>query len=136
MIPIKSQSEIKAMRETCSIAATVLDRMCKKVAPGVNTYDLDQFGREVIESFGAQSACYLYQAGMNTFPAHTCLSINDEVVHGIGALNRVLEEGDIITVDVCVNDNGFVGDNARTIAVGSCDPKVQSLLDATEKSLY
>jgi len=136
MIPIKSQSEIQTMREACRIAATVLHRMCIRVAPGVNTYDLDQYGKQEISSLGGSSACYLYKAGMNVFPAHTCLSVNDEIVHGIGSLDRVLKIGDVITVDVCVNYNGFIGDNARTIVVGHSTPEVERLLQVTEESLH
>ena len=88
MIPIKSEQELKIMRTACRIAATVLDEMCKLVAPGVNTYDLDQSGRKLLAQFGARSACFGYQVGNKRFPAHTCLSVNDEIVHGIGNLKQ------------------------------------------------
>jgi len=135
MIPIKSESEIQIMRTACRIAATVLDRLCRLVAPGVNTYDLDQEGRKLLSSFEARSACYGYQVGSKRFPAYTCLSVNDEIVHGIGNLKRVLREGDIISVDVCVEYQGFIGDNARTVAVGEISPAKQKLLTVTQDSL-
>lgn len=135
MIPIKSESEILIMRKACRIAANVLDQLCQLVAPGVNTYDLDQKGRQLLDKYGAKSACFGYRAGAKSFPAYTCLSVNDEVVHGIGDLRRVLQEGDIVSVDVCVEYEGFIGDNARTIGVGQIDSKKQKLLDRTRKAL-
>jgi len=135
MIPIKSESELKIMRTACRIAANVLDELCKLVAPGVNTYDLDQAGRKLLASYDAQSACYGYQVGNKRFPAYTCLSVNDEIVHGIGTLKRVLQEGDVVSVDVCVAYQGFIGDNARTVPVGAISPEKQKLLSVTEASL-
>jgi methionyl aminopeptidase len=123
------------MRTACRIAATVLDDLCQLVAPGVNTYDLDQQGRKLLAQYGARSACYGYQVGQKVFPAYTCLSVNEEIVHGIGALKQVLREGDIISVDVCVEYEGYIGDNARTVAVGEVSPEIQKLLTVTEESL-
>lgn len=136
MIPIKSDSEIKTMRTACRIAATVLDRLCRIVAPGVNTYDLDQEGKKLLAQMDAKSACFGYQVGNKRFPAHTCLSVNDEIVHGIGDLRRILREGDLISVDVCVEYKGFIGDNARTVGVGRISPENELLLKRTEDSLH
>jgi methionyl aminopeptidase len=135
MIPIKSESELQIMRSACQIAATVLDKLCRIVAPGVNTYDLDQEGKKLLAAMDARSACFGYQVGNKRFPAYTCLSVNDEIVHGIGDLRRVLREGDLISVDVCVEYRGFIGDNARTIGVGSISQEDQKLLERTEKAL-
>ena len=135
MIPTKSEQEITIMRTACRIAATVLDEMCKLVAPGVNTYDLDQQGRKLLAKYGARSACFGYQVGNKRFPAYTCLSVNDEIVHGIGNLKRVLQEGDIVSVDVCVEYQGFIGDNARTVPVGEISAEKQKLLRVTKDSL-
>ena len=123
------------MREACRIAANVLDKLCRMVGEGLNTYDLDQEGRILLQKYGARSACFGYQVGNLTYPAHTCLSVNDEIVHGIGDLRRVLCNGDIITVDVCVDYRGYIGDNARTIAVGNISESVQFLLDSTQTAL-
>jgi len=133
---VRNEQQMKSIREAAQVAATVLDRMCELVAPGMNTYDLDQSGRRFIEELGAESACYKYQVGSRIYPAYTCLSVNDEVVHGIGTLERVLQEGDIISVDVCTRYNGYIGDNCRTVPVGRVDPEVQRLLDVTETSMY
>ena len=136
MITIKNSAEIQKMREVCLIAANVLEKLCARVAPGVNTYDLDQFGKELMEGYGASSACYNYVLGQRRFPAHTCISVNEELIHGIGILKRVLRPGDIVTLDVCVSYNGFIGDNARTLAVGQVVEEVAGLLQATEGALY
>lgn len=135
MIPIKSAAEIHAMREACRVAATVLEKMCQHVEPGINTYDLDQYGRELIEQLGARSACYQHRIGSRVFPSHTCLSVNEEVIHGIGTLKRVLREGDVIAVDVVVNHEDFIGDNARSVPVGDVAPEVRHLLDTTQAAL-
>ena len=136
MIPTKSEPELKIMRTACRIAATVLDEMCKLVASGVNTYDLDQAGRKLLSQFGARSACFGYQVGNKRFPAHTCLSVNDEIVHGIGDLKRVLQDGDIVSVDVCVEYEGFIGDNARTVPVGEVSQEKRDLLAITQDALF
>jgi len=136
MIPIKSKDEILRMREACRVAATVLDRLRNLVAPGVSTYDLDQAGKEFMRELGARSACHNYRLGNLVFPAFTCLSINEEVVHGIGRLQRILRDGDIISLDVVVEYGGFVGDNAATVPVGKVDPGHELLLQVTEEALY
>jgi len=136
MIPIKTEAEILIMRESCRIAAFVLEQIIEKVAPGVSAYDLDQYGKELFESCGAKSACYDYRVGNRRFPAYTCLSVNEEVVHGIGRPDRKLALGDTITVDVCALYEGFIGDNARTVAVGPVSDEVQFLLRSTEESLH
>ncbi|WP_269541562.1 type I methionyl aminopeptidase [Cerasicoccus fimbriatus] len=132
---IRPDEEVEAVRESCIIAATVLDELCKLVKPGVTTYDLDQEGKKLIAEMGAESACYNYRVGEKIYPGHTCLSVNDEVVHGIGKLSRVLNEGDNITVDVCVFHNGFVGDNARTVLVGNASDEMKLLVERTQEAL-
>lgn len=135
MIPIKSEAQIAQMRAACRIAANVLARMSKLVAPGVNTYDLDQAGREFIADYGATSACFNYPHGSLRFPSYTCLSVNEEVVHGIGDLRRVLREGDVISLDVSIVYEGWIGDNASTVAVGAVEPRVEALLRETRQAL-
>ena len=134
-IPIKNQAAIARMREASAIAATVLYELREHVRPGITTYDLDQTGRELMTKLGAGSACYGYQIGSRRFPAYTCLSLNDEVVHGIGSMKRVLQDGDIIALDVVVEYQGYIGDNALTVPVGQTSPSNQKLLDVTEEAL-
>jgi methionyl aminopeptidase len=136
MIPIKTQDNIEKMREACRVAATVLHQIRHFVAPGVNTYDLDQEAKRLIESLGAQSACHNYKVGRHVYPCYSCLSVNEEVVHGIGSLKRVLREGDVIALDVVVAYEGFIGDNAATVGVGKLRPEVAHLLQVTEEALY
>ena len=135
MIPIKNSEAIGRMREACAIAATVLARLKEQVRPGITTHDLDQIGRDLIASFGARSACHGYQLHSRRYPAHTCLSVNEEVVHGIGSLRRILRDGDIISLDVVVAYNGYIGDNAQTVPVGAIAPRTAELLKVTEEAL-
>ena len=135
MIPIKNPEAIKRMRESCAIAATVLARLKEQVRPGITTYDLDQIGRDLIASLGARSACHGYQLHSRRYPAYTCLSVNEEVVHGIGSLKRILRDGDIISLDVVVEYNGYIGDNAMTVPVGAIALRTAELLKVTAAAL-
>ena len=135
MKAIRPDSEVNAIRDACEIAAIVLHDLELVVSAGINTYDIDQIAKEKIAEYGAKSACFNYRHGANIFPAYSCISVNEEIVHGIGRLSKVLNDGDIISLDVCVEYNGYIGDNAKTVAVGVVEPKVQALLDTTEKAL-
>ncbi len=134
-IPIKNKEGIARMREACAIAATVLDQLKPLVRPGITTQDLEEAGREFIARLGARSACYGYQHGSRRYPAHTCISVNDEVVHGIPSFKRVLREGDIVSLDIVVWHDGYVGDNACTVAVGPVSSALEKLLRVTRESL-
>lgn len=135
MIPIKNKEAIARMRESCAIAALVLQQLKELVRPGITTYDLDQAARDLIARQGARSACHGYQIGSRRFPAYTCLSVNEEVVHGIGSLKRVLQDGDVISLDVVVEYNGYIGDNATTVPIGVISPRVAELLKVSEEAL-
>ncbi len=135
MIPIKDREGIARMRESCAIAAAVLDRLKALVRAGVSTYDLDQAGRDLMAGYGARSADYGYQIGSRRFPAYTCLSVNEEVVHGIASLKRILRDGDIISIDVTVEYGGYIGDNAVTVPVGAVPPRVAELVQTTAEAL-
>ncbi len=134
-IPIKNAVEIARMRDACRIAATILAELEQMVEPGVTTYDLDQESKKLMDRYGATSACYNYRVGSRIYPAYSCISVNEEVVHGIGSLKKVLREGDIVTLDVNIDYEGYIGDNARTIAVGTLEPETRALVDATEEAL-
>jgi len=135
MMPIRSDEEIQSIREACQIAATVLEKMIRATEAGVSTYDLDQLGRKAIEAHGAKSACYNYRSGSNSFPAFTCISVNEEIVHGIGTLQRVIQPGDVVSLDVVVNYNGFIGDNASTVLIEPVAEENARLISATRESL-
>ncbi len=135
MIPVKNSAEILKMRAACEVAATVLYKVIQLVEPGVNTYDLDQAGKRFIHEMGATSACYNYRNGNKVYPGYICLSINEEVVHGIGSLKRVVQDGDVVSVDVVIELDGYIGDNAQTIIVGNVSDEVRFLIEETRKSL-
>ena len=134
-IPIKNKVGIDRMREACAIAATVLEQLKPLVRPGVTTQDLEEAGRDWIARLGARSACFGYQHGSRRYPAHTCISVNDEVVHGIPSFRRVLREGDIVSLDIVVWYDGYVGDNAFTVPVGPVGPDALKLLRVTREAL-
>lgn len=136
MIPIKNEKEIQKMREACQVAAKVLDQMCKNAKAGMSTYELDKLGKQLIEDLGAESACFNYQVGNKRYPAYTCISVNEEVVHGIGNAKRILKEGDIVSIDVSIVYDGFVGDNAKTVPIGKINEEKDKLLKVAEESLY
>ena len=119
------------MRPAGWVAGKVLDEIAAFIKPGLTTRQIDNFAAERIKSYDGKSAFL----GYRKFPCHTCLSVNDEVVHGI-ASERELKFGDIVSVDVGVSHKGFIGDTARTVAVGGCGVAAQRLLDVTEQSLY
>ncbi len=135
VIPIKNKEGIAKMREACAIAATVLEQLKPLVRPGVTTQDLEEAGRDWIARLGARSACYRYQHGSRRYPAHTCISVNEEVVHGIPSFKRVLREGDIVSLDIVVWKDGYVGDNAFTVPVGLISSAVEKLLRVSREAL-
>ncbi len=114
----------------CAVAADVLEEIGTFIKPGITTRQVDDFAAEQIKAHGAKSAFL----GYRKYPRNVCLSVNDEVVHGLGG-ERELHFGDIISVDVGVLYKGFIGDNARTFAVGGCSVAAQRLLDVTEQAL-
>jgi methionyl aminopeptidase len=135
MISIKNERQIAHMRDACAVAATVLQELKALVRPGISTQDLEEAGIESMKRLGATSPCYGYQVGNRRYPAHTCISVNDEVVHGIPSFRRILRDGDIVTLDIALTYNGYVGDNAVTVPVGIISPERQKLLAVTEEAL-
>ena len=136
MKKIRSDEEIQSIREACQIAATALKQLVDTVCEGMTTYDLDQLGRKAIESLGAESACYNYRSGNKVYPAYTCISVNEEIVHGIGSMRRVIQGGDIVSIDVVVRYRGYIGDNAYTVLIPPVTEENQVLVNATQKALY
>lgn len=131
MIILKTERDLEAMRPACAVAATVLDEVASFVKPGVTSREIDAYAAERIRSYGAKSAFL----GYRKYPCHICISVNDEVVHGLAGPRRI-EFGDIVSLDVGVFHNGFVGDTARTVAAGGCSPAAQHLMDVAEQALY
>jgi len=134
-IPIKNKEAIARMRESCAIAAGVLHELKRLVQTGISTQDLEEAGRDLIARHGARSACHGYTIGSRRYPAYTCISVNDEVVHGIPSIRRILRDGDIVSLDIVIEHDGYVGDNATTVPVGRVAPAVEQLLRVTREAL-
>ena len=131
MIILKTERDLEAMRPACAVANAVLDEVSAFIRPGLTTKEIDVFAAESMQKHGAKSAFL----GYRKYPCHVCLSVNEEVVHGLAGSRRV-EFGDIVSLDVGVRYNGFIGDTARTVPVGGCGVAAQRLLEVTEQSLY
>lgn len=131
MISLKSERELDQMRKAGSIVGRILSEMVKMVEPGISTLELDRFAESRCRDFKVLPAF----KGYHGFPATVCISINDEVVHGIPSSKRILKKGDIVGLDFGVNCDGWYGDSARTVAVGSVSPEAQKLMDVTKESL-
>lgn len=130
VIIIKTEREQEAMRRSCDAASAVLQAIIDFLRPGLTTREVDAFAAERIRERGARSAFL----GYRKFPCHTCISVNEQVVHGVAG-DRRLAFGDIVSLDVGVLYNGFIGDVARTVAVGGCSLTAQRLMDATNEAL-
>ena len=131
-VVLKPRREIELMREAGRISAMALKVAGEAVRPGVSTLEIDTIARKYIESQGAKPNFL----GLYGFPATACISINNEVIHGIPAKDRILQEGDIVSIDLGAVKNGFHGDNAATFAVGMISDEAQRLIDTTRESLY
>ncbi len=132
MVVLKTSRELELMRVACRISAEALQVAGEAVKPGVSTWEIDKIAYDYIKKQGAEPN-FLNLYG---FPATACISINDEVIHGIPSKKRILKEGDIVSIDLGAKYNGYNGDNAATFAVGQISPKAQRLLDTTKESLY
>jgi len=135
MIVRKSNAEIEKMRKAGQVVAGVHKMLLDKVKPGITTLELDQRAEAQIRKAGADPTFKGYRVGRDIFPATLCVSINEEIVHGIPS-NRVLEEGDVLSVDCGATLDGYVGDSAVTIAVGKVEKDVEELIQRTRQSLY
>src|SRR5687768_17645469 len=131
MIVLKNERDVEVMRAAGSVAAEVLNLVGSWIRPGVTTKEIDTFAADLIKSRGAKSAFL----GYRKYPGHLCISVNDQVVHGLPNDRRV-NFGDIISLDVGVIYRGYIGDTAKTVAVGGCDLLAQKLMDVTERALY
>lgn len=131
-VTIKSNREIQLMREAGRILSIVHDELEAFIRPGISTKDIDIKGEEVIRSFDCIPSFLNY----NGYPASICVSVNDEVVHGIPNKTRIIKEGDIVSLDAGVIYNGYHSDAARTIAVGDITAEAQKLIDVTKQSFF
>src|SRR3954469_1978313 len=134
MIPIKTGKEIDQMRRACRTASDVLERVRELVRPGVTTKEVDEAAADFMHEAKVKSAFLGYRLGHRIFPGNICISLNDEVVHGIGSVRRI-QYGDIVKLDIGVIQDGWVGDTATTVPVGMVDDRLDQLLRVTESAL-
>lgn len=132
MVVLKTTRELALMREACRISAGALKVAGEAVEPGVSTEEIDRIAYKYIKSQGAEPN-FLNLYG---FPATACISINDEVIHGIPGKKRILRQGDIVSIDLGAKLEGYNGDNAATFAVGDISDEAKRLIDTTRESLY
>jgi methionyl aminopeptidase len=132
MVVLKSSRELELMKEACQISAEALMVAGEAVKPGVSTKEIDEIAYKFIKKHGA-TPNFLNYGG---FPATACISINDEVIHGIPKADRIIREGDIVSIDLGAAKNGYNGDNAATFVAGTCSPEAKRLMDTTRESLY
>lgn len=131
-VSIKSAREIDLMREAGRLLALVHEELGKAIEPGMSTYEVDELGERLIRGYGCVPNFLHY----NGYPASICVSVNDEVVHGIPKKNRILKEGDIVSLDAGLIYKGYHSDAARTHAVGKISPEAQKLIDVTRQSFF
>ncbi len=131
-VSIKSSREIELMREAGRILAMVHEELGRALKPGMSTLDIDRLGERLIRSYGCSASFKNY----NGYPASICVSVYDEVVHGIPNKHRILQEGDIVSLDAGVIYNGYHSDAARTYAIGKISPEAEQLIRVTRQCFY
>jgi methionyl aminopeptidase len=135
VIELKSRSEVEKMRRASGVVSAILSELERMVEPGVTTKYLDREAEKLIKKHGAKPAFKNYQVGPNVFPAVLCVSVNEEVVHGIPS-GRKLVDGDIVSLDFGVVFDEFFGDSAVTVPVGKIDEESRRLIETTERCMY
>jgi len=131
-VSIKSKREIELMKESCRLLSLVHKAMEEAIKPGISTLDIDRLGEKMIRDLG----CIPNFKNYHGYPASICVSVNDEVVHGIPSKHRILQEGDIVSLDAGLIYKGYHSDAARTHAVGKISPEAQKLIDVTRQSFF
>ena len=131
-VTIKSPREIELMREAGRILAKTHEELAKNLRPGMSTWDIDHMGEEIIRSYG----CIPSFKNYNGYPASICVSVNDEVVHGIPHKEHFLDEGDIVSLDAGVIYKGYHSDAARTYGIGEIDDDAKKLIEVTRQSFF
>lgn len=139
MVTIKSKKEIEFMREACRVVALTYQELEQKIKPGMSTWELDQIAEQKMRSLGAIPAQKGYDIGIRgvpPFPASICVSINDEVIHGIPSRNRIIQEGDVVSIDTVSLKDGYHGDAARTFIVGKTSKEAERLVKVTKQAFF
>lgn len=132
MIVLKTEEQIEGIRKSCQMLCRLLDSLDGRIKAGMSTRDVDAYCHEWILAHGGKPACLHYEG----FPAATCVSVNEEVIHGIPRKNHIINEGDIVSVDLCINLKGYISDSARTWAVGDISQEKEKLIKVTRECLY
>ena len=139
MVTIKSEKEIKLMREVCKLTGLVYKELEKYIKPGISTMDIEVFAERIIRKSGAVSAQKGYPSGMKgvpPFPANLCISVNDEVIHGIPSNKKIIRDGDVVSIDLVLYKDGFHGDAARTFIVGQGSEEAKRLVEITKQAFF
>ena len=139
MVTIKSKKEIEYMREACRVVAVMYEELEKEIKPGMTTWDVDVLAEKIMRREGAIPAEKGYNPGIKgvpPYPASICISINDEVIHGIPSKHRIIREGDIVSVDTVALKNGFNGDAARTFMIGNVSKDAKRLVEVTKQAFF
>ena len=132
MIIIKSRQELELMREAGKVTGYILKELEQFMKPGVATIEIDRYVEKTVKEYGMTAA----EKGYCGYPASVCVSINDEVVHGIPSKKRILQDGDIVSVDLVVENKGYMADAARTYGVGTISPQAARLIETAERAFY
>lgn len=132
MIIIKSRQEIELMREAGKVTGQILRDLNDFIKPGISTMDIDRFVEKAVKAAGMIAA----EKGYCGYPASVCVSVNEEVVHGIPSKKRILREGDIVSIDLVVENKGYMADAARTYAVGEISPEAKHLIETAQKAFF
>ncbi len=139
MVTIKSKKEIEQMKEACKVTGLLYRELEKMIKPGISTAELDKFAEDLIRKNGGVPAQKGYPSGMRgvpNFPATLCVSVNDEVIHGIPSKKAILKDGDVVSIDCVVWKDGFHGDAARTFIVGEGSKEAKRLVEVTKQAFF
>ena len=139
MVTIKSKKEIECMRQACKVVALTYKEIEEKIKPGMSTWEIDQIAEKAMRKLGAIPAEKGYNVGIRgipPYPAATCISVNDEVIHGIPSKNKIIKDGDIVSIDTVALKNGFNGDAARTFMIGNVSKEAKRLVEVTKQAFF
>ncbi len=139
MVSIKSKKEIELMKDVCQVVAKFYEQLEKEIKPGISTLELDRKAEKIMRNLGAIPAQIGYNPGIKGVPTYkhaTCISINDEVIHGVPSKDMIIKEGDLVSIDTVALKNGFNGDAARTFIVGKTSKEAERLVNVTKQAFF
>ena len=139
MVTIKSKKEIELMKDVCKVVAKLYNELEEKIKPGMSTWEIDKMAEKIMRDLGAIPAQIGYDPGIKgvpKYPAATCISVNDEIIHGIPSKKTIIKEGDIVSIDTVALKNGFNGDAARTFIVGNAQKEAKRLVEVTKQAFF